>query len=750
VIESTFSQRQVSQQGAGLGPAAARADRPPPARRAGFVVNGSVVTGVPLPGDDPASGAHEPPRKRADVSPRIPPAPPQKRQRAVPAPPIYSEYSNLSRDGSEVAGREPIPQGPPLASPMRGVSRRPMLGSGSPDTSTESGSLFAGGASGARHPLRSSGEGGSMRSGQAFANMLGRVDSFRGSGSTHGPKRETKKMNPAALSPPSLKNTFYGEAGPGHADFEMLLRHVKSPMGMTTFRRRFKQTRVVGRGSFGTVHCVTDRLTGGQYAIKEQQSQIETVSELRRQVRELQAHKAAGWHPNVVRFHGCWVEDRRIFSQMELCGPSLGEVDDGRPLNAARCLQVYADISSALRHLHSRGIVHLDVKPENIYTVDGGPGLPAGHGPRGFKLGDFGSASAFPAVDGCGFEEGDARYLAPELLRDDWAHLDKADLWALGASLYEKHSGQPLPREGTAYRQLRNEEVFRLVDSLMFATKPLKAALRGLLDPDPEKRSWVDLATLDPPAPAAGLASPLAAAAAAAASPESQEDEIEADTPDRPGAPLPTLPTLPAPPRASPPPVAARTPAPKRPSMARNLSSATELLYEDADPISPDDVAGPIPLSPPGDHTLAARSLADAAAAVPPGLAARFLQLAGAGAGRALEEALRAVVAAMERTPGGSGKTRAGSGGAGKTIAHRGVGRETAGRGGKPFAALEDDDMTGPVGGAWPDAQGSDGKALETPSPFLMLAQQCDTGRGAPSDTARVLAMDVSTVDLDG
>lgn len=127
--------------------------------------------------------------------------------------------------------------------------------------------------------------------------------------------------------------------------------------------------------------------------------------------------------------------------------------------------QVYQDIGGALRHLHARGIAHLDVKPENIYRS-----------PEGYKLGDFGSAARLPCPAGETIEEGDARYLAPELLQDDITQLDKADMWALGASLYEKHTGKPLPKSGTEYRRIRSGRGLPRAASRWSVTNPVRVA----------------------------------------------------------------------------------------------------------------------------------------------------------------------------------------------------------------------------------------------------------------------------------
>lgn len=95
-----------------------------------------------------------------------------------------------------------------------------------------------------------------------------------------------------------------------------------------------------------------------------------------------------------------------------------------------------------MQFIHDKGIVHLDVKPENIYVKNGV-----------CKLGDFGCASL---LDGSlPIDEGDARYMPQEILNDNYDHLDKVDIFSLGATIYELIRGLPLPESGPYFQNLR-------------------------------------------------------------------------------------------------------------------------------------------------------------------------------------------------------------------------------------------------------------------------------------------------------
>jgi len=90
------------------------------------------------------------------------------------------------------------------------------------------------------------------------------------------------------------------------------------------------------------------------------------------------------------------------------------------------------DVCLGLQELHEKGIVHLDIKPENILLSFSGK----------FKIGDLGLARLLSKITEEGdIPEGDCRYLAHELLNDDPAvaipDLRKADIFALGMMAYE-------------------------------------------------------------------------------------------------------------------------------------------------------------------------------------------------------------------------------------------------------------------------------------------------------------------------
>ena len=134
---------------------------------------------------------------------------------------------------------------------------------------------------------------------------------------------------------------------------------------------------------------------------------------------------------------------------MELCKESLRtylkkkikDTDSFVPEKEIK--RIMRDTCLGLHELHSRGIVHLDIKPENILECYSGK----------FKLGDLGMARLLTKiVEEHDIPEGDCRYLAKELLNDNpnvpIPDLTKADVFALGMTAYELITNLKLEKNG--------------------------------------------------------------------------------------------------------------------------------------------------------------------------------------------------------------------------------------------------------------------------------------------------------------
>lgn len=149
-----------------------------------------------------------------------------------------------------------------------------------------------------------------------------------------------------------------------------------------------------------------------------------------------------------------WEEDETLFIQTELCdlgnfGHFLWEYGRVFPrLDEARVWKVMAELSAGLRFIHDASVIHLDLKPANIFVTGEGR----------LKIGDFGMASVWPRpapnAEGvlptpqqtkkAGFErEGDKLYLAPEVLQGRYGKA--ADVFSLGLTMLETAANIVVP-----------------------------------------------------------------------------------------------------------------------------------------------------------------------------------------------------------------------------------------------------------------------------------------------------------------
>lgn len=108
-----------------------------------------------------------------------------------------------------------------------------------------------------------------------------------------------------------------------------------------------------------------------------------------------------------------------------------------------RRFKLLREILLALDLIHGNDMVHLDIKPENIF-IKGDQ----------YKLGDFGLVSKV-TTENDDVEEGDSRYMSLELMSDDHKDLTKSDIFSLGATLYEVCAGKPLPANGEEWHAIR-------------------------------------------------------------------------------------------------------------------------------------------------------------------------------------------------------------------------------------------------------------------------------------------------------
>src|SRR5215207_8486792 len=247
---------------------------------------------------------------------------------------------------------------------------------------------------------------------------------------------------------------------------------------------RFRIEDRIGSGGFGTVYRAWDERLQRPVAVKV----IDREHGAPRVTREAQA-VARLTHRNIATLYELATDGERAFLVSELIeGETLRALGRGGELSDRVVAQVGADSAAALTHAHRAGVVHRDVKPENILVCEGARQRdPFGEA----KLVDFGIAriAGERTLTATGAVVGTLAYMAPEQaygLRPG----PSADVYSLALTLYECFCGEhPFVREGPAATARAIGEPIAALAAVRPDLPPtLTEAIDECLDPAPEAR----------------------------------------------------------------------------------------------------------------------------------------------------------------------------------------------------------------------------------------------------------------------
>jgi eukaryotic-like serine/threonine-protein kinase len=243
----------------------------------------------------------------------------------------------------------------------------------------------------------------------------------------------------------------------------------------------------IAEGGMGTVYKARDRATGQTVAIKVAPAHVAKSPVLRKRF-ELEYSVARSLeHPNLVRALSYGFEGPCPYLVLEYVeGESLGKKieRDGR-MSETEAIRLIAQVAQGLRKAHKQGIVHRDVKPDNVIVTPDGQA----------KLTDLGLVKEVEAdlnLTRTGRGLGTPHFMAPEQFRAAKDAGPRADIYSLGATLYMMVTGQ-LPFGATTgpldawMRKVNNDlpAPRELVPSL---SERVDWAIRRAMSPDKEQR----------------------------------------------------------------------------------------------------------------------------------------------------------------------------------------------------------------------------------------------------------------------
>jgi eukaryotic-like serine/threonine-protein kinase len=199
---------------------------------------------------------------------------------------------------------------------------------------------------------------------------------------------------------------------------------------------RYLPQRLLGRGGAKDVWLAHDLTLDRPVALSRLRALDDDATARDRVRREARLMARLGDHPRIVTVYDALEEDGALLIIARfMAGGSVAERARSAPehrLPVVEVLRLGEEVADALDHAHANGVVHRDVKPDNVFLAADG----------GAALGDFGIAVALDAADEPRGPTGTPYYVAPEQASGREAG-PPADLYALGATLYELICGRP-------------------------------------------------------------------------------------------------------------------------------------------------------------------------------------------------------------------------------------------------------------------------------------------------------------------
>lgn len=253
--------------------------------------------------------------------------------------------------------------------------------------------------------------------------------------------------------------------------------------------------RSIGEGAYGKVKKAKLKLRNVDYEhLKNKPFAIKIINYTKHTVNmnvicgELAVLRSVD-HPNIIKFFECYYDETYLYIVMELCtgGDLQKRLDLITNFKEENVKPLFFQMLCAVNSLHSKGICHRDIKPQNFLFGDSSY--------HKLKLTDFGLSKAFVQNNKLKTVCGSPVFVAPEILNNLYNYTsnydEKIDNWSLGITLYLLLSGK-VPFTGRnnvqVFENIQNDHVKFKSSLWLNVSDNCKEVIMGLLQKDPKKR----------------------------------------------------------------------------------------------------------------------------------------------------------------------------------------------------------------------------------------------------------------------
>ncbi|TRY60882.1 hypothetical protein DNTS_035148 [Danionella cerebrum] len=239
-----------------------------------------------------------------------------------------------------------------------------------------------------------------------------------------------------------------GDTAEERAGLQRSSCRVRTHLHKHSLRRRFELLETLGTGTYGKVKRAVERRSGDMVAIKTiRKEKIRNDLDRAHIRREIEITSSL-LHPNIIRLYEVFESRERIVMVLEYAGG--GELYDyiqlKHRLSEDEARHYFRQITAAVHYCHQNGVVHRDLKLENVLLDNN----------FNVKLADFGLSNRFIRGQHLDTFCGSPLYASPEIINGLPYHGPEVDCWSLGVLLYALVHGS-MPFDGSSYSILKEQ-----------------------------------------------------------------------------------------------------------------------------------------------------------------------------------------------------------------------------------------------------------------------------------------------------